>query len=151
MQKCQVLSHRSQHIIYVWTSLCARGHCRVETGKCLPQNYCHKVGSTELSRMSLYAVALIFPFNGTKGPSLNHEKRPQTIKLTDCKPGWWSMLQYLSLHPRVQYSSLDCTVLHSIDCYRALHRIRNNSVTKQRLNYSTFLSCLLILMHRSTR
>ena len=31
-------------------------------------NCCHKVGSTELSRMSLYAVVLRFPFTGTKGP-----------------------------------------------------------------------------------
>ena len=32
-------------------------------------NCCHKIGSTELSRMSLCAVALRFPFTGTKGPS----------------------------------------------------------------------------------
>ena len=31
-------------------------------------NCCLKVGSTESSRMSLYAVALIFPFSGTKEP-----------------------------------------------------------------------------------
>ena len=42
-------------------------------------NCCHKVGSSELSSMSLYAVALRFPFTGTKGPSSNHEKQPQTI------------------------------------------------------------------------
>ena len=30
--------------------------------------------------MSLYAVALRFSFTGTKGPSPNHEKQPQTIK-----------------------------------------------------------------------
>ena len=42
-------------------------------------NCCHKVGSTELSRMSLHAVALRFPFTGTKGLSPNHEKQPQTI------------------------------------------------------------------------
>jgi hypothetical protein len=29
--------------------------------------------------MSLYVVALTFPFTGTKGPSPNHEKQPQTI------------------------------------------------------------------------
>ena len=29
--------------------------------------------------MSLYAVTLRFPFTGTKGSSLNHEKQPQTI------------------------------------------------------------------------
>jgi hypothetical protein len=29
--------------------------------------------------MSLYAVALMFPFTGTKGPSPNHEKQPQTV------------------------------------------------------------------------
>ena len=39
----------------------------------------HKVGSTESSRMSLYAVALRFPFAGTWGPHQNHEKQPQTI------------------------------------------------------------------------
>ena len=42
-------------------------------------NCCHKVGSTESFRMSLYAVALRFPFTGIKGPSPNHEKQPQTI------------------------------------------------------------------------
>jgi hypothetical protein len=41
-------------------------------------NFFHKVGSTESSRM-LYAVALRFPLTGTKGPSPNHEKQPQTI------------------------------------------------------------------------
>ena len=39
----------------------------------------HKVGSTESSRMSKYAVALRFPFIGPKGLSPNHEKQPQTI------------------------------------------------------------------------
>ena len=34
-------------------------------------NCCHKVGSTELSRMSLYAAALRSPFRG-KGPCPNH-------------------------------------------------------------------------------
>jgi hypothetical protein len=29
--------------------------------------------------MSVYPVALRFPFTGNKGPSLNHEKQPQTI------------------------------------------------------------------------
>ena len=29
--------------------------------------------------MSLYGEALRFPFTGTKGPSPNHEKEPQTI------------------------------------------------------------------------
>ena len=42
-------------------------------------NCCYKFGSTESPRMSLYAVALRFHFTGTKGPSLNHEKQPQTI------------------------------------------------------------------------
>ena len=42
-------------------------------------NCCHKVGSTESSRMSLYAVALRFLFTGTKGPRPNHKKLPQTI------------------------------------------------------------------------
>jgi hypothetical protein len=42
-------------------------------------NCYHKVGSTESSRMSLYAVALRFPFTGTKGTNPNHEKQPLTI------------------------------------------------------------------------
>ena len=42
-------------------------------------NCFHEVGSTEWSKMSLYAVALRFPFNWTKGPSLNHEKQPQAV------------------------------------------------------------------------
>uniref|UniRef100_A0A4W5PB89 N-terminal EF-hand calcium binding protein 2 n=1 Tax=Hucho hucho TaxID=62062 RepID=A0A4W5PB89_9TELE len=35
--------------------------------------------TTESSRMSLYAVALRFPFTATKGLSPNHEKQSQTI------------------------------------------------------------------------
>ena len=35
-------------------------------------NCCHKVGSTETSRMSMYAVALRFPFPGTEGSNPNH-------------------------------------------------------------------------------
>uniref|UniRef100_A0A4W5LEJ2 Uncharacterized protein n=1 Tax=Hucho hucho TaxID=62062 RepID=A0A4W5LEJ2_9TELE len=45
----------------------------------LSPNCCHKVGSTESSRMSLYAIALRFPFTENKGPNPNHEKHPQTI------------------------------------------------------------------------
>jgi hypothetical protein len=41
-------------------------------------NCCFKVGSTYLS---LYVVALRFPFTWTKGPSWNYEKQPQTIIL----------------------------------------------------------------------
>jgi hypothetical protein len=48
---------------------------------CSP-NCCHKVGNIlESSRMSLYAVALRFPFTGTKGPSLNHENSPRPLFL----------------------------------------------------------------------
>ena len=67
MQDSEVLSHRSRQTISVWTLLCAQGHFHVETGKGSSPNCCHKVGSTESSRMSLYAVALRFPFTGTKG------------------------------------------------------------------------------------
>ena len=42
---------------------------------------CHKVGSTKSFRMSLHAVALIFPFTGTKRPSPNHEKQPRPLFL----------------------------------------------------------------------
>jgi hypothetical protein len=45
-------------------------------------NCCHKVGSTKSSRMSMYAVALLFLFTGTRGPIPNHEKLPQTIITT---------------------------------------------------------------------
>jgi hypothetical protein len=63
-----VLPHRSRENIYVWTSLCTWGNCHDETGKGLSPNCCHKVGSAESSRISWYAVALRFPFTGTKGP-----------------------------------------------------------------------------------
>jgi hypothetical protein len=42
-------------------------------------NCCHKVWSTESSRMSFYCVDLRFPFTGTNGPNLNHEKQSKTI------------------------------------------------------------------------
>ena len=38
-------------------------------------NCCHKVKSTESSRMSLYAAAIWFPFTGTKARSPNYEKQ----------------------------------------------------------------------------
>ena len=53
-------------------------------------NCCQKVGSTELSRMSLYPVALRFPFTGTKGAwTMKNSPRPlfllrQTLQLTVC-------------------------------------------------------------------
>jgi hypothetical protein len=37
VQACQVLPHRSQQTISVWTSLFAQWHCHAETGKGLPQ------------------------------------------------------------------------------------------------------------------
>ena len=74
MQASQGIPHQSRQTISVWTSLCAQWHCHAETGK-----GCHKVGSTESSRISLYTVALRFPFTATKGPSLNHEQQPRTI------------------------------------------------------------------------
>jgi hypothetical protein len=58
VQASQVLPHLSRQTISVWTLLSAQGHCHAE----------EKFGSTESSRMSLYAVELTFPFNGTKGP-----------------------------------------------------------------------------------
>jgi hypothetical protein len=51
----------------------------VETGNGPSPNCCYKVGSTESSRMSVYAVELKCPFTETKGPSPNHDKQPQTI------------------------------------------------------------------------
>jgi hypothetical protein len=36
-------------------------------------------------RMSLYAVALKFPFTGTKGPIPNHDKQPQAIRYSSSK------------------------------------------------------------------
>jgi hypothetical protein len=89
-------------------------------------NCCHKVGSTEWCRMSLYAVVLGFPITGTKGPSLNHEKQPQkmfllhqTLQLVLCirassvllasaeprfvchTARWWSMIH----HSRERFST----------------------------------------------
>ena len=74
MQVNQVLPHQSQQTISVWTMLCARGHCHAETGKGLPQSWKHRIVYNVF-----YAVALRFPFTGTKGPSPNHGKQPQNI------------------------------------------------------------------------
>jgi hypothetical protein len=74
VQASQVLPHWPRQTISVWTSLCAQGNYHAETGPY--PNCCHKVGCTDSSRMSLYAVPLRFPFTGTKGPSLNHETLP---------------------------------------------------------------------------
>ena len=63
--------HKARYI-HKWTSLFAQGHCHAETGKGLPQTVA-TFGSPESSIMSLYAVALRFPFTGIKGPSPNHE------------------------------------------------------------------------------
>ena len=46
--------------------------CHAGTGKGLLQTVRHKVGNTESSRMSLYAVELRFPFTGTKLPTNNY-------------------------------------------------------------------------------
>jgi hypothetical protein len=46
--------------------------------KGLSKNIATKL-ETESSRMSVYPVALRFPFTGTKRPSPNHEKQPQTM------------------------------------------------------------------------
>ena len=74
----------------VWTSLCARGLCHCESRKGLPQT--DAIKGIELSKMSLYAVALRFPFTGTKGLSPNMKRnssRPgfllhQTLQLALC-------------------------------------------------------------------
>ena len=62
MQACQVLTHQSQQTISVWTSLCAQDIVMLKQERAFPHCY-HTIGSTELSKMSLYAVALSFPFN----------------------------------------------------------------------------------------
>jgi hypothetical protein len=48
--------------------------------RCWPfPNCCHKVSSRESSWILVYTAVLRFPFTGTKGTSLNHEKQPKTI------------------------------------------------------------------------
>ena len=81
-------------------------------------NCCHKVWSIESSRMSLYAVALRFPFTGTRGPSPNHEKTAPDHYSSSTKlyswhyafgqvafvhqtARWWSIIH----HSRVRVSS----------------------------------------------
>ncbi|KAK6297583.1 hypothetical protein J4Q44_G00321660 [Coregonus suidteri] len=71
-------STRSRQTNSEWTSLCARGHCDAETGKGLPQTVATKLEAQNHLEY-LYAVAFRFPFTGTKGPSPNQEKQPQTI------------------------------------------------------------------------
>ena len=71
VQASQVLTHRSRQNISIRTSLCT-GALSCWNRKGPSPNCCHKVGSTEWSRMSLYAVALRFPFAVTKEPSPKH-------------------------------------------------------------------------------
>ena len=100
-------------------------------------NCCHKVGSTESSRMLLCAVALIFPFTGTKGPSPNHEKQPQTIippppnftvgtmhsgiRQTQIRPSDWQLVKHDSSLKRARFhcSSVQWrwALHHSIRCF----------------------------------
>jgi len=47
--------------------------------RAFPKLFATKLEAQISSGMSLYAVALIFHFTGSKGSSLNHEKQPQTI------------------------------------------------------------------------
>jgi hypothetical protein len=56
--------------------------------------------------MSLYAVALRFPFIGTKGPSPNHEKQPQTI--IPPPPNYAFRQVAFSWHPQTQIYPSDC-------------------------------------------
>ena len=79
MQASQVIPNRSQQTVSVWTSLSAWGYFHAETGKGLPQNIATKLEDQNCLEMSLYAVALRFPFTGTKGSSPTHGKQPQTI------------------------------------------------------------------------
>jgi hypothetical protein len=84
MQASHVFLHQSQQSISVWTSRCTLS-CWNRKGP--SPNFFHKVGSTELFRMSLYAVVLRFPFTETKGPIPNHEKPDHysfTTKLYRC-------------------------------------------------------------------
>ena len=63
-------------------ALCT-GHCHAETGKGLPQTVATKLEAQNRLFFFVFciAVALIFPFTGTKWPSPNHEKQPQSIIL----------------------------------------------------------------------
>ena len=57
MQASQVLPHRSRQTIFVWISLCARGHCHTETGKGLPQT----VATSWKHRIIQNVIAPSFP------------------------------------------------------------------------------------------
>ena len=65
--------------------------------------------------MSLYAVALRFPFTGTMGPSPNHEKQPQTIipsppNFTVSTMVYIYTLESDTAHPNI-YIFLNCIIL----------------------------------------
>ena len=80
MQASQVLKHRSRQTISVRTSLCARGIVMLKQERAFPkllqESWKHRI---VYNVIVLYAVALTFPFTGTKGPNPNREKQPQTI------------------------------------------------------------------------
>ncbi|GFW41085.1 hypothetical protein TNCV_414941 [Trichonephila clavipes] len=43
--------------------------------------YCHRLGSAALSRLSTYISEFMFPIKGTNGHKPNHKKHPHTIML----------------------------------------------------------------------
>ena len=117
MQANQVLPHQSTNHFSMDLALCP-GALSCWNRKGPSPNCCYKVESTELSRLSLYAVALRFPFAG-RGLARTMKNRPrtlfivhQTLQLTLCfgagsvllasaKPRfvcqtarWWSVIPY---------------------------------------------------------
>ena len=134
-------------------------------------NCCHKVGSSEPSRMSLYAVALRFPFTGTKGPSPNHETSPrplfllhQTLQLALCIEAGSVLLA--SAKPRfVRWTApilIDGAVVEQVESFKFLCiHITNKlswsehtkTVVPVPLVYSlaTFILRLLLIMHCSKK
>ncbi len=70
-------------------ALCGPVKFLLHAGKGTFPNCSHKVGSIALSKMSWYAEALRFPFNGRKWPRLTPEKQSQTIITSSTKHYSW--------------------------------------------------------------
>lgn len=71
-------------IIYTtWPTVC--GHMTITPTCCSSPYCCHKVESTQLSTMSLYATVLRFPFAWTKGPNLFQHNNAPVHKMTSMK------------------------------------------------------------------
>ncbi len=86
----QVLSDQTGKTVSLWSWLCVRRFCHVETGKGRTQTIATKLEAIYYClKYLLYAAALRFPFIGTERPEANDEKQPQTRSTQEVSTCLW--------------------------------------------------------------